>query len=319
MVSYMAKKYLFMLVILLLLLYGCSLKSNANNVIKEYSSPTEIYFCPYECYNPFLQAINSSTKSIHCAFYELDEEKLISLLLEKEKHIDVKILVDDHKKTPYPAKTDKKGVVMHDKFCVIDGYVVLTGSTNPTKNCFFRNNNNLVIIHSGFLASAFENEFRNLYNGMQGKRKIRNPEKFYYINNDKIEVLFCPQDFCADKVSDLLSSANISIMFMAFSLTNSQIISDLIAAENRGIIVSGIVEKSSQNSFKILNDSGLKIYYDNNPAKMHHKVFVIDSRIVITGSFNPTQNGDDGNDENLLIIYSDKIAKRYETEFESLV
>ena len=51
---------------------------------------------------------------------------------------------------------------------------------------------------------------------------------------------------------------------------------------------------------------------------MHHKVFVIDNKIVITGSFNPSENGNTNNDENVLILENLEIAKLYLEEFEKV-
>ncbi len=51
---------------------------------------------------------------------------------------------------------------------------------------------------------------------------------------------------------------------------------------------------------------------------MHHKVLIIDEETVITGSFNPTKNGDEGNDENVLIIHDKEIAKKFLGEFNYL-
>ena len=48
---------------------------------------------------------------------------------------------------------------------------------------------------------------------------------------------------------------------------------------------------------------------------LHHKVFIIDEEIVITGSFNPSMNGDTRNDENILIIHDQDIAEKYLQEF----
>ena len=48
---------------------------------------------------------------------------------------------------------------------------------------------------------------------------------------------------------------------------------------------------------------------------MHHKVCIIDEKIVVTGSFNPTGSGDYRNDENILIIHNEEIAKRFVEEF----
>ena len=48
---------------------------------------------------------------------------------------------------------------------------------------------------------------------------------------------------------------------------------------------------------------------------MHHKVFIIDRKVVTTGSMNPTSNGNEKNNENLIIIHDEAIAKDYLNEF----
>jgi len=65
-----------------------------------------------------------------------------------------------------------------------------------------------------------------------------------------------------------------------------------------------------------MQDFGLNVTWDNNPANMHHKVFIIDNSTVITGSFNPTGAGNDKNDENVLIIHDKYIAEKYLREFK---
>jgi len=51
---------------------------------------------------------------------------------------------------------------------------------------------------------------------------------------------------------------------------------------------------------------------------LHQKIFVIDSKIVITGSFNPTKHAGDANDENMLIIHHSGVARKYLKEFNRL-
>ena len=55
---------------------------------------------------------------------------------------------------------------------------------------------------------------------------------------------------------------------------------------------------------------------DNNDF-MHNKVMIIDDRIVITGSYNFSENAE-SNDENTLILESGDVADAYTTNFESL-
>ena len=47
-------------------------------------------------------------------------------------------------------------------------------------------------------------------------------------------------------------------------------------------------------------------------------MFIIDGKTVITGSFNPTANGDEHNDENLIIIKDAEIAQQFEQEFQKV-
>jgi phosphatidylserine/phosphatidylglycerophosphate/cardiolipin synthase-like enzyme len=49
---------------------------------------------------------------------------------------------------------------------------------------------------------------------------------------------------------------------------------------------------------------------------MHHKVIVIDERIVVTGSMNYSTNAEESNDENVIIIDNPEIARLYMQEFD---
>jgi phosphatidylserine/phosphatidylglycerophosphate/cardiolipin synthase-like enzyme len=55
---------------------------------------------------------------------------------------------------------------------------------------------------------------------------------------------------------------------------------------------------------------------DGNPRTFHHKVFVIDDKIVVTGSLNFSNNADDSNDENVVVVTNTDIATLYLQEFE---
>jgi phosphatidylserine/phosphatidylglycerophosphate/cardiolipin synthase-like enzyme len=49
---------------------------------------------------------------------------------------------------------------------------------------------------------------------------------------------------------------------------------------------------------------------------MHHKVFIVDEKIVVLGSYNFSQSAEQRNDENVLIVYNEDIAEQYVQEFE---
>ena len=51
---------------------------------------------------------------------------------------------------------------------------------------------------------------------------------------------------------------------------------------------------------------------------MHHKFALVDSRVVITGSFNWTRQAIYNNNENVIISSNKKLVEPYVAEFERL-
>jgi phosphatidylserine/phosphatidylglycerophosphate/cardiolipin synthase-like enzyme len=49
---------------------------------------------------------------------------------------------------------------------------------------------------------------------------------------------------------------------------------------------------------------------------MHHKVIIIDRKIVIAGSYNLTASAEKYNDENVVIIESPRVAELFMEEFQ---
>jgi len=210
---------------------------------------------------------------------------------------------------------------MHNKFCILDNQTVITGSLNPTLGeGIEKNNNNMIIFHSKNIAKVYEEEFQELYSGtFSGGEPTSN--NIFYLNNDEIEVYFCPEDWCANKVLYALNNAQNSVYFLIYSFTHDKIGDLVVNKHNEGLTIAGVMEKS-QNSkfseFQKLANAGIPVKWDTNKALMHNKIFIIDENTVITGSFNPTTNGDVNNDENIVIVHSQEIARKYLEEFKFL-
>ena len=49
---------------------------------------------------------------------------------------------------------------------------------------------------------------------------------------------------------------------------------------------------------------------------MHHKVFIIDRRLVLTGSMNHSTSGTEQNDENWLWIEDAELAEQFLAEYD---
>lgn len=291
-------------------------------VASENTTAPLVYFCPRDdCIGEMLLWLDAAQQSIHCAIFEVGLEELQDTLVEKSKTIDVRIVTDsdyyDEVEGLDFVRQDNRSGLMHNKFCVLDGKAVWTGSFNPTQNGNYKNNNNVVFYQSQLLAAAYEEEFSEMWNGIYGKGN-RSTHTEFMINNKRVEAYFCPEDWCANKVIYALQNASKSINFMTFSFTHDGIGKQIVEMIGAGVSVRGVFEKSQNNDYTeiyMLNDSGASVKWDTNPKNMHHKVFILDNSTVITGSFNPTKNADEKNDENLLIIHDADVAREYMKEF----
>lgn len=221
------------------------------------------------------------------------------------------------------------GGIMHNKFVVVDGKWVWTGSWNLTENCTYRNNNNAVLIASRTLAQNYNTEFEELFAGKFGPTSPANtPHPSFWIEVPEkgsrvpVEVYFAPEDKVESHLVPFLRSARQSIRFLAFSFTSSSIADVLIDLHRQGVSVQGVVERRGSDDpyaqYGRLLDAGIQVLQDGNPYIMHHKVFIVDDSAVALGSYNFTGNAEKNNDENLLILYSPEVATAFRAEFERI-
>ncbi|HME87420.1 MAG TPA: phospholipase D-like domain-containing protein [Candidatus Nanoarchaeia archaeon] len=294
-----------------LLLTACTPTAH---VIREFSDPTEVYFCPHDdCRGKFIEQLRNA-QTIDCAVYDIDLPEVIDELNSKHARV-----VLDHESSLFTnnATIDSKYTQMHNKFCVLDNKIVISGSMNPTLRDTSINYNNLLIIHSKDIAKTYTEEFNELYSGTfsGGDRTIKTQ---HYVNDETIETYFCPEDWCVNEILYVMDEAKESIHFMVFSFTHDKIGDMLLKKAAQGLIVDGFMEKSQNNAyseFKRLNGT-IPVQWESTGVNLHHKVFIIDRKIVITGSINPSVNGDTKNDENMLIIHSPRLAESYLHEYE---
>ena len=325
---------LIIFLIIVLLVSGCvetptgkvvEEKSEEPLLVREEARPMEVYFCPEnECMEHLIGFLNDSENYIHCALYDLDLSEIIDLLKEKQSEIDVKIVTDKDNSENIlelnPVDNEGTNQLMHNKFCVVDGNRIFAGSFNPTEKGNSYNYNNMVIVYSNYLAENYENEFQELWN-----KKFGSGERVKYsvvLNDKKIENYFCPEDSCSRHVIDNLAKATKEIYFMIFSFTHDEIGETLVNKHKEGLKIKGIFEKfgkSQYSEYYTLEENAVEVKWDEYSYFIHHKVFIIDNKTVVTGSFNPTQSADEKNDENVLIIHDENIAKEYLEEFEEVL
>jgi len=145
--------------------------------------------------------------------------------------------------------------------------------------------------------------------------------KVYTEQPQIVGVYFSPNGGCESAVLTWISKANSSIHVLIYSFTLDSIGNALVEAHQRGIEVKAVFEKSqiSQYSeYNRLRNAGISVRNDTNPDLMHDKVMIVDSNIVLTGSFNWSANAQENNNENLIVISSRPVANAFEINFQKI-
>jgi phosphatidylserine/phosphatidylglycerophosphate/cardiolipin synthase-like enzyme len=212
---------------------------------------------------------------------------------------------------------------MHDKFIVIDRSEVWMGSMNFTDGGAYDDNNNVFRIHSTKMAENYSKEFEEMFldNKFGDNVAAETPNPTLTIDNIQVDTYFSPDDGVLSALVPLLSGAEESIYFLAYSFTSNQLGDIVRQKAEAGLIVKGVMDseqvRSNQGTeYDPFQQEGLSVRMDGNEGLMHHKVFVIDGKIVAFGSYNFSQSAEERNDENLIIIYSEPIAQQFIEEFE---
>ncbi|MBI5652745.1 MAG: phospholipase [Chloroflexi bacterium] len=280
--------------------------------------------------------INTATQSVDMAIYQLDLDNVTqALLVAKQRGATVRVvtgtdILDDPKENPSFKQLQKAGItviagnpnaIMHNKFVVVDRAAVWTGSWNFTENDAYRYNNNGIAIQSAELARNYTATFEKMFNDKKfgGPRKPGGTTPRLTIDGIAVENYFAPEDKVADKIVARLKKATGTIEFMAFSFTDDDMGDALLERAQAGVKVRGVFENTgSETRFSEmtrLKNAGLDVVQDGNPYLMHHKVFIIDGKTVIFGSFNFSANANESNDENVLIVDDPSLAQQFQAEF----
>ena len=279
-------------------------------------------------------SLDEARYQIDAALYDLNLWTIRNALIRAyQRGVIVRIVVeDDSRDRPeiqelisagIPVISDQAEGLMHNKFIVIDRTEVWTGSMNMTLNGAYRHLNNLVRIRSVLVAENYTAEFEEMYlEGFFGEIILENtPHPVITIDSIQMETYFSPDDSTAERIIELILEAERSIDFMFYAFTSDPIADALIFQADQGIIIRGVVDAYQESSglgseYGRLRDHNLEVLLDGHLDKMHHKVIILDERIVVTGSYNLTRSAETKNDENTLVIHSEQVAEIYLREFE---
>ena len=226
--------------------------------------------------------------------------------------------------------TDLNPAIFHQKFVVRDPdeptAAVLTGSTNFTRTdtgtnlagaeetagVVGNNLNHVAILYGRTAARAYLAEFDRMRAGTFGdlhERVEPRPAEFR-LGKVRVKPVFAPRQGPEMEIMKQMLKAAASIDFAMFTFAQSSGIDDtmirLAPALHR---VRGVLDRGQGvqrwAATEPLRAAGVQLY-QNRPGtgvrKLHHKLMVIDERLVVIGSFNYTGPATTLNDENIIVI-----------------
>jgi phosphatidylserine/phosphatidylglycerophosphate/cardiolipin synthase-like enzyme len=288
-----------------------------------------------------LNLINGANTTVDIAQYGLNRLTVVNALINAHNRgVVVRVVGDDDAaanaySSYYQMLTDagitivtdsSTSQIQHNKFLIVDGTILWTGSTNLTDTGFTLNANNAMVITDTVLANVYTTEFEEMWAGNFHSAKTDNTAHLFKYNGTLVESYFSPTDVVAFEVWDELSQADETIHFAMFFWTDNLLTDRVIEKLSDGIEVHGMFdqlgEANGSSGDEAMCAAGAQIGIEDFAGKLHHKFAVIDVNgpdpTVILGSYNWTSSGAYNNDENTLIIHDAALAQAYYAEWQRL-
>jgi len=125
-----------------------------------------------------------------------------------------------------------------------------------------------------------------------------------------------------NRILTALDKAKISIWVVSAWLTNETLYAKLLDKQHEGLDVRVAIFDDAINAkygVDITKFHGHYFLKGTRGGTMHHKFCVIDNQVVITGSYNWSNNAEFRNDENVTVEYNPEQATKYSLEYNRLM
>jgi phosphatidylserine/phosphatidylglycerophosphate/cardiolipin synthase-like enzyme len=128
-----------------------------------------------QCDNLLINLISQARKSVYVAIYSFTRDSLARALIDaKKRGVEVKVVIEEEnaygqgsdyqmlKDAGIDIRLDGNPALMHHKFMIVDGELVVTGSYNWSTAAEDRNDENFVVIRDKEVVDRFTQEFNRL-------------------------------------------------------------------------------------------------------------------------------------------------------------
>src|SRR3990167_2014199 len=250
--------------------------------------------CQQDLRSTILSAIQKSNSSIHLVMFGMSDLAIISLLAQKIRQNIPTTVYYAPKGSPKLEKRLPGGEIhpvkcaglMHQKILILDDETVFIGSANMT-SASLRMHDNLVI---GLVSQKVAKFLKEHTPSSPGYLKTM-------VGGQDLEIWLLP-DPRGHALNDLrkkIRSATRSIQIALFTFTHPSLLEEIIAAHQRGVWVTAVVDMhsglgASASTIDKLKKAGIRVMTSQGVQLLHHKFIYIDEQTLLTGSANWTKS-----------------------------
>ncbi len=141
------------------------------------------------------------------------------------------------------------------------------------------------------------------------------------VEQPDVQVYFSRVDDPQAAIIHVLDGASKTLHIALYYFTDPELAAAVVRAQQRGVQIYVYLDRSQvkhkYSQARYLAAQKVPVRISSNSAIMHNKFAIVDSAIVVTGSYNWSRAAYQRNDENVLIIRRVDVASRYKQRFAS--
>lgn len=134
---------------------------------------------------------------------------------------------------------------------------------------------------------------------------------------------FSPGGGCASAIKSVISAAQLTIDLAIYELCNVDLADALIAARSRGVRLRIVMDareaRARESMWNHLSHGPQDLRECDHFNIMHNKFAIFDSSVLLTGSYNWSNNAESSNAENLICLYDQPtLLAAFQSNFDAL-
>jgi len=294
-------------------------------------------------------AIDRTEKTLLLALYDLRlPEVTRALLRAKQRGVEIRLIYDEgHTKSSSGAPEIMAGPsaeyqaliaagvpvrllngagsfgIMHHKYAVFDGRLLMTGSFNWTPSADDRHFENALFKTDAALIEGFTRNWEWMWNSSRpiGAPPADRVRPVVFAGGRYPRYAFSPKGGVEALLLDAITRSKRTVDIAMFSFYSQPVADALVAARARGVVVrvaADSVQARRSQAMRALADAGVSVRLSagrGGQGLMHHKYALFDGELLITGSYNFSTNAQQNNFENNLFTAAKSEVAAFGGEF----